>query len=71
VFVAIRSRKWCPRYLLALRGVIDSPDIPLNGAAAPLQTDPAVFRLDSVGFVARKVAIALKACCIATKAPDA
>ena len=47
-----------PRYLLPLRGVIDSPDIPLNVSRSALQTDR---RVRSIGnFVAKKVGDRLK-----------
>ena len=47
-----------PRYLLPLRGVIDSPDIPLNVSRSALQTDR---RVRSIGnFVAKKVADRLR-----------
>ena len=47
-----------PRYLLPLRGVIDSPDIPLNVSRSALQTDRRVRSIGS--FVAKKVADRLK-----------
>jgi len=47
-----------PRYLLPLRGVIDSPDIPLNVSRSALQTDRRVRSIG--GFVAKKVADRLK-----------
>ena len=47
-----------PRYLLPLRGVLDSPDIPLNVSRSALQTDR---RVRSIGnFVAKKVADRLR-----------
>jgi molecular chaperone HtpG len=47
-----------PRYLLPLRGVIDSPDIPLNVSRSALQTDRRVRSIG--GFVAKKVGDRLK-----------
>jgi molecular chaperone HtpG len=47
-----------PRYLLPLRGVIDSPDIPLNVSRSALQTDRRVRSIGS--FVAKKVGDRLK-----------
>uniref|UniRef100_UPI00404ABBAE molecular chaperone HtpG n=1 Tax=Cyanobium sp. TaxID=2164130 RepID=UPI00404ABBAE len=39
VFVSDSIKEVVPRYLLPLRGVIDSPDIPLNVSRSALQTD--------------------------------
>jgi molecular chaperone HtpG len=47
-----------PKYLLPLRGVIDSPDIPLNVSRSALQTDRRVRSIG--GFVAKKVGDRLK-----------
>lgn len=47
-----------PRYLLPLRGVLDSPDIPLNVSRSALQTDRRVRSIG--GFVAKKVGDRLK-----------
>lgn len=59
VFVSDSIKEIVPRYLLPLRGVIDSPDIPLNVSRSALQTDR---RVRSIGnFVAKKVADRLKA----------
>ena len=58
VFVSDSIKEVVPRYLVALRGVIDSPDIPLNVSRSALQTDS---RVRSIGnFVAKKVADRLK-----------
>ena len=58
VFVSDSIKEIVPRYLLPLRGVIDSPDIPLNVSRSALQTDR---RVRSIGnFVAKKVADRLK-----------
>ena len=58
VFVSDSIKEIVPRYLLPLRGVIDSPDIPLNVSRSALQTDR---RVRSIGnFVAKKVADRLR-----------
>ena len=58
VFVSDSIKEVMPRYLLPLRGVIDSPDIPLNVSRSALQTDR---RVRSIGnFVAKKVADRLR-----------
>jgi len=58
VFVSGSIKEVVPRYLLPLRGVIDSPDIPLNVSRSALQTDRRVRSIG--GFVAKKVADRLK-----------
>lgn len=58
VFVSDSIKEVVPRYLLPLRGVIDSPDIPLNVSRSALQTDRKVRSIG--GFVAKKVADRLK-----------
>ncbi len=58
VFVSDSIKEVVPRYLLPLRGVIDSPDIPLNVSRSALQTDRRVRSIG--GFVAKKVADRLK-----------
>ena len=58
VFVSDSIKEVVPRYLLPLRGVIDSPDIPLNVSRSALQT---ARRVRSIGgFVAKKVGDRLK-----------
>ena len=58
VFVSDSIKEVVPRYLLPLRGVIDSPDIPLNVSRSALQTDR---RVRSIGnFVAKKIADRLR-----------
>jgi len=58
VYVSDSIKEIVPRYLLPLRGVIDSPDIPLNVSRSALQTDR---RVRSIGnFVAKKVADRLR-----------
>ena len=58
VFVSDSIKEVVPRYLLPLRGVLDSPDIPLNVSRSALQTDRRVRSIG--GFVAKKVADRLK-----------
>lgn len=58
VFVSDSIKEVVPRYLLPLRGVLDSPDIPLNVSRSALQTDR---RVRSIGnFVAKKVSDRLR-----------
>ena len=58
VFVSDSIKEIVPRYLLPLRGVIDSPDIPLNVSRSALQSDR---RVKSIGnFIAKKLADKLK-----------
>jgi molecular chaperone HtpG len=58
VFVSDSIKEVVPRYLLPLRGVIDSPDSPLNVSRSALQTDRRVRSIG--GFVAKKVGDRLK-----------
>ncbi|WP_320674696.1 molecular chaperone HtpG [Prochlorococcus sp. MIT 1341] len=58
VFVSDSIKEVVPRYLLPLRGVIDSPDIPLNVSRSALQTDRRVRSIG--GFVAKKVSDKIK-----------
>ncbi len=58
VFVSDSIKEVVPRYLTPLRGVIDSPDIPLNVSRSALQTDRRVRSIGS--FIAKKVADRLK-----------
>jgi molecular chaperone HtpG len=58
VFVSDSIREVVPRFLMPLRGVLDSPDIPLNVSRSALQTDRRVRSIGS--FVAKKVADRLK-----------
>lgn len=58
VFVSDSIKEVVPRYLLPLRGVLDSPDIPLNVSRSALQTDRKVRSIG--GFVAKKVGDRLK-----------
>ncbi len=58
VFVSDSLKEVVPRYLLPLRGVLDSADIPLNVSRSALQTDR---RVRSIGnFVSKKVADKLR-----------
>ncbi len=54
VFVADNCKNIIPDYLTALRGVIDSPEIPLNVSRSNLQMDKSVKQLGK--HIAKKVA---------------
>lgn len=54
VFVSDDCKELLPEYLAALKGVIDSPDIPLNVSRSYLQMDRTVRQLS--GHIAKKVA---------------
>ena len=54
VFVTDNVEGIVPEFLTMLRGVIDSPDIPLNVSRSYLQADGAVKKISS--YIARKVA---------------
>ena len=58
VFVTDNVEGIVPEFLTLLRGVIDSPDIPLNVSRSYLQTDGAVKKISS--YITRKVADKLK-----------
>ena len=59
VFVSEHCEEIIPKFLLPMRGVIDSPDIPLNVSRSALQMDRTVRRI--ADFVAKKVGDRLKA----------
>lgn len=54
VFVTDNIEGIVPEFLHILRGVIDSPDIPLNVSRSNLQTDEAVKKIS--GYITRKIA---------------
>jgi molecular chaperone HtpG len=58
VYVTDNVEGIVPEFLTMLRGVIDSPDIPLNVSRSYLQTDGAVKKISS--YITRKVADKLK-----------
>ena len=58
VFVTDNVEGIVPEFLTMLRGVIDSPDIPLNVSRSYLQADGAVKKISS--YITRKVADRLK-----------
>ena len=58
VFVSDSIKEIVPRYLLPLRGVIDSTDIPLNVSRSALQTDRKVRSISS--FISKKIANKMK-----------
>lgn len=53
VFVSDNCKDIIPNYLMMLKGVIDSPDIPLNVSRSYLQTDRTVKQLS--GHISKKV----------------
>lgn len=53
VFVSDHCKEVIPEYLMMLRGVIDSPDIPLNVSRSYLQVDKTVRQLSS--HISKKV----------------
>ncbi len=57
VFVSDNCKDVIPSYLMALRGVIDSPDIPLNVSRSYLQVDRTVRQVS--GHISKKVADSL------------
>ncbi len=59
VFVSENCEEVIPRFLLPLRGVIDSTDIPLNVSRSFLQNDRTVRKI--ADYIARKVGDSLKA----------
>ncbi len=58
VFVSDHCEEIVPKFLLPMRGVIDSPDIPLNVSRSALQLDRKVRNIS--GFIAKKVGDRLK-----------
>ena len=58
VFVSDSIKEIVPKYLLPLRGVIDSTDIPLNVSRSALQTDRKVRSISS--FISKKIANKLR-----------
>ncbi|HEY9673429.1 MAG TPA: molecular chaperone HtpG [Waterburya sp.] len=58
VFVSDHCEEVIPKFLMPLRGVIDSPDIPLNVSRSALTNDRTVRRI--ADFIAKKVADRLK-----------
>ncbi|MCL1471492.1 molecular chaperone HtpG [Argonema antarcticum] len=58
VFVSDHCEEIIPKFLLPMRGTIDSPDIPLNVSRSALQMDRTVRKI--ADFVAKKVGDRLK-----------
>ena len=58
VFVSDHCEEIIPEFLMPLRGVIDSPDIPLNVSRSSLTNDRTVRRI--ADFIAKKIASRLK-----------
>lgn len=59
VFVSDHCKEIIPHYLMMLKGVIDSPDIPLNVSRSYLQTDKTVRQLGN--HISKKVTDSLSA----------
>lgn len=59
VFVSDHCEEVIPNFLMPLRGVVDSPDIPLNVSRSALTADRTVKRI--ADFIAKKVGDRLKA----------
>jgi len=59
VFVSDHCEEIIPEFLMPLRGVIDSPDIPLNVSRSALTNDRTVRRI--ADFIAKKIGDRLKA----------
>jgi len=59
VFVSDHCEEVIPSFLMPLRGVVDSPDIPLNVSRSALTNDRTVRRI--ADFIAKKVGDRLKA----------
>ncbi len=59
VYVTDNVEGIVPEFLMMLRGVVDSPDIPLNVSRSGLQADGAVKKISN--YITRKVADKLKA----------
>lgn len=58
VFVSEHCEEIIPKFLLPMRGVIDSPDIPLNVSRSALQVDRTVRKI--ADFITKKVGDRLK-----------
>ncbi|MBO9998443.1 MAG: molecular chaperone HtpG [Cyanobacteria bacterium SID2] len=58
VFVSDHCEDIVPKFLMPMRGIIDSPDIPLNVSRSALQVDRKVRKI--ADFIAKKVADRLK-----------
>ncbi len=58
VFVSDHCEEIVPKFLLPMRGIIDSPDIPLNVSRSALQMDRTVRKI--ADFIAKKVSDRLK-----------
>lgn len=61
VFVADNIREIVPEYLVALKGIIDCPDFPLNVSRSALQNDGFVKKMSD--YIAKKVADKLSGMC--------
>ena len=61
VFIADNIKEVIPEFLLLLKGVIDSADIPLNVSRSALQNDGSVRKISE--YIAKKVADKLSGMC--------
>src|SRR5699024_5158800 len=61
VFIADNIKEVIPEFLLLLKGVIDCPDLPLNGSRSALQNDGFVQKISE--YIAKKVADKLTGMC--------
>ena len=61
VFIADNIKEFIPEFLLLLKGVIDSADIPLNVSRSALQNDGSVRKISE--YIAKKVADKLSGMC--------
>ena len=61
VFIADNIKEVIPEFLMALKGVIDCPDLPLNVSRSALQNDGFVKKISE--YISRKVADKLSGMC--------
>ncbi len=61
VFIADNIKEVIPEFLMALKGVIDCPDLPLNVSRSALQNDGTVKKI--ADYISRKVADKLSGMC--------
>ena len=61
VFIADNIKEVIPEFLMALKGVIDCPDLPLNVSRSALQNDGTVKKI--ADYISRKVADKLAGMC--------
>lgn len=61
VFIADNIKEVIPEFLMALKGVIDCPDLPLNVSRSALQNDGSVKKISD--YISRKMADKLSGLC--------